>query len=1037
MSSVNVTQLIEKEKLTDSPTGFWRNEENEEQITTNPVYENRLTETGSDVLSANPECQTKTDEEVTNTLKDIEKDSDESPLGSDQQRKREDDDTVEDADETDYFDSEDEYWETHRDEGYTDEYNEYHYHPTQTGKDGRYSRGVKQYENLPLFRRSIRKFAADNNFEVKDVIADGNCLFRSVADQLMINGCSGYTEKGLRQTAIKYLRSNTTFKDGVHASSFLSGETLEGYLTRMEKPGEWGDHIILQALADVLMLDIVVFNVFLDDIRTTEVTAELDTDGMKTLRIYLGHLGEFHYVSLRPKQWMEDWPYKALILRLQTVSEDMDVEMRKTLIEEKVLSMSRGTRISEATLNDIAQFAIQTTCRKEGRKTGKSFTVKGIAEDFNPQITEETEVSQRSLIENPLHTDHLSGIPLHQLTFIMKHLIPHCMSWPHFFGDGRLFRSGEHLWHFIGSAADGNSFVLQDITHTQKMHKLSMDDREKVKIVVLQPDKTAFCFKPKNYNISPAPVFADCTDTHPGYCRIRLSPTQSNNCRNDNILRSESNIYLKAKNIPADILSQIGMIKCHTEYFGLFCPVFPRFTRCWCDRTRKFDFPSKKLVDSIITSGCTIIPKPHPKSSKPDVEWKFNFSLAEYLLFSSLTESQQNGFFVFKVLIDNMLFHLHKPLKTKHLKAIFLNSCEEMPIDAWETNFSGCVLYTLGSLLFCLRARFLPHYFNPDNNLIDTFTEMDIDAIYVHIESIRLFPTTCAMFVAEKHGYGYGENLVRHVLSDLAYFTQARDLYMVYNNTFVPLSLATTKFLSRKGHYDAAFKLIKDIFEQGILTPTTEMRQTSISYQDFFVSALLQLRQKSSRTILANMYDKAFGTKLLDMFWKETDFSLQKFLPWKIDHRLTWIEIPREKARDLTTIANVLYGHSLKECDKRNKILAELTVTAAIRCIRDTLRQDILEISHIEDPELKEEVVAQKRSIKARLKLYYIQVYDISSIDYMVYPLNEHISDIEELYEEFPEMSGILSSMFSYLGQKQKSRKYASKCTSYLYGNAK
>lgn len=82
---------------------------------------------------------------------------------------------------------------------------------------------------------------------------------------------------------------------------------------------------------------------------------------------------------------------EALILRLQTVSEDMDVEMRKTLIEEKVLSMSRGTRISEATLNDIAQFAIQTTCRKEGRKTGKSFTVKGIAEDFNPQITEETE----------------------------------------------------------------------------------------------------------------------------------------------------------------------------------------------------------------------------------------------------------------------------------------------------------------------------------------------------------------------------------------------------------------------------------------------------------------------------------------------------------------------------------------------------------------------------------------------------------------------------------------------------------------------
>jgi hypothetical protein len=113
----------------------------------------------------------------------------------------------------------------------------------------------------------------------------------------------------------RYLRRSASFKDGNHASSFLSGETLEEYLTRMEKPGEWGDHIILQALADVLMLEIVVFNVYLDDIRTTEVTADLDRDAMKRLRIHLGHLGEFHYVSLRRKQWMKDWPYSKYVKR--------------------------------------------------------------------------------------------------------------------------------------------------------------------------------------------------------------------------------------------------------------------------------------------------------------------------------------------------------------------------------------------------------------------------------------------------------------------------------------------------------------------------------------------------------------------------------------------------------------------------------------------------------------------------------------------------------------------------------------------------
>jgi hypothetical protein len=609
------------------------------------------------------------------------------------------------------------------------------------------------------------------------------------------------------------------------------------------------------------------------------------------------------------------------------------------------------------------------------------------------------------------------------------------MLWSRSFGDGRLFINGEYLYHFIGSAADGNSFMLKDISIAQQIRTLSLINKKEGKVVVMEPDKMVVCFEPTNENLSPVPLFADSTNTHPGYCRMRLSSAQSNAFANENTFRLESHIYLKAKTVPADLFSKIGFTKNIIKYFGLFCPILPCFS--WIDRRRKFDFPSKTLVDSIIRSGCTLIPKSHPKSSKPEIEWKFNFSLAECLMFSNLMEPQRNGFFVFKVLIDNMQFHLRKPLKTKHLKAVFLNTCEEMPTDAWEVNFGGCVLYTLSSLLSCLRARFLPHYFNPDNNLIDTFTEKDIDAIHVNIESIRLFPTTCVMFVDEKHGYWYGEKLVRCVPADLAQFTQTTDQYMVYKNTFVPLSLATAKFLSRKGHYNAAYKLIKDIFEQGLLTPQTGPRQESVSHQDFFISALLQMRQKSSRTILANMFDKEFGTNVLDNFWRENQNSLQKILPWKVDHRLIWIEIPQEKASDLTTIANVLYEHSLKEYGRLNKIMAELTITAAIRCIRETLRRDSIDIGNIEDPELKEEVIAQKRNLKARLKPYYTLVYDISRIDWIISPLIDHISDIEELCEEFPEMCPTLSAMFSYLGKKQKSREYASKFTSYFGGKVK
>ena len=48
-----------------------------------------------------------------------------------------------------------------------------------------------EVRNLSVFRRSIQTFASDNNFEVHDIIPDGNCMFRALADQLMVNGFPG------------------------------------------------------------------------------------------------------------------------------------------------------------------------------------------------------------------------------------------------------------------------------------------------------------------------------------------------------------------------------------------------------------------------------------------------------------------------------------------------------------------------------------------------------------------------------------------------------------------------------------------------------------------------------------------------------------------------------------------------------------------------------------------------------------------------------------------------------------------------------
>lgn len=70
-----------------------------------------------------------------------------------------------------------------------------------------------------------------------------------------------------------------------------------------------GDHIILQALADVFLLHITIFNAINNDIRRTEIITEMTMETSTKFHIFLGHVGEFHYFSLRSMTWKMELPY--------------------------------------------------------------------------------------------------------------------------------------------------------------------------------------------------------------------------------------------------------------------------------------------------------------------------------------------------------------------------------------------------------------------------------------------------------------------------------------------------------------------------------------------------------------------------------------------------------------------------------------------------------------------------------------------------------------------------------------------------------
>lgn len=198
----------------------------------------------------------------------------------------------------------------------------------------------------------------------------------------------------------------------------------------------------------------------------------------------------------------------------------------------------------------------------------------------------------------------------------------------------------------------------------------------------------------------------------------------------------------------------------------------------------------------------------------------------------------------------------------------------------------------------------------------------------------------------------------------------------------------------------------------------------------------MEMKQKASRVILAQTFDMKMGSNLSEMVLEKERGSLQTYLPWIIDKRIGWVEVSNESNSDLSTIANFLYEFSKREYGRQNSVLAELSITTAIQCIQEVLKEDNVEGEKTKIIGLETDVEARKQMLKRKLISFYMHVYRISELDHLQHPLIEHMDEIEKLCREFPEMTGEVCSMFSFLGQKAKRQEYAQKFY-HLYGTGK
>lgn len=120
------------------------------------------------------------------------------------------------------------------------------------------------------------------------VEGDGNCQFHALSDQLYH---TPDRHKYVRSEVVNQLKSHPEIYEGYVPMAY------DDYLEKMSRNGEWGDHVSLQAAADLYGVKIFVLTSFKDNC-CIEILPNIQTSKQV---IYLSFWAEVHYNSIYPQ----------------------------------------------------------------------------------------------------------------------------------------------------------------------------------------------------------------------------------------------------------------------------------------------------------------------------------------------------------------------------------------------------------------------------------------------------------------------------------------------------------------------------------------------------------------------------------------------------------------------------------------------------------------------------------------------------------------------------------------------------------------
>ena len=156
----------------------------------------------------------------------------------------------------------------------------------------------------PITREDRYQNFMDQGFDLEfDPPGDDNCQFGAISSHLASLGIHP-TPQMVRNEIIGYLTEHSTDQDGWPLDLVMHDESFSGYLSRMSRDKECGDHLTLRAAAD-LYVNITVVSTLGPE--GTVIISPLHFNAYG--RIYLGHFAEGEgerYVSLSPQEELHE-----------------------------------------------------------------------------------------------------------------------------------------------------------------------------------------------------------------------------------------------------------------------------------------------------------------------------------------------------------------------------------------------------------------------------------------------------------------------------------------------------------------------------------------------------------------------------------------------------------------------------------------------------------------------------------------------------------------------------------------------------------